>query len=101
MTHQNFREHPAAQGTSTFFALMAEFGSGFIELERVCDKFFGLAPSEAKRRAALHRLPIPAFKSGSQKSGWIISLNDLAALLDERARRAREEWSKSQTKAVR
>lgn len=86
---------------STYFALMAEFGSGNVELDKVCEKYFGLTIDEAKRRAATNRLPIPAFRSGSQKSPWLVSLSDLAAHLDAQHEAARMEWSKSQTGTAR
>jgi hypothetical protein len=83
--------------TSTYFALMAEFGAGQVELERVLEKFFGLTPSAAKSRAAMHQLPVPAFRAGSQKSPWLISLADLAEHLDKRREAAKKDWELCQT----
>lgn len=37
--------------TSTFFALMAEFGTVEVELGKVCEKYFGLSEDKAKARA--------------------------------------------------
>lgn len=85
--------------TSTYFALLAEFGGGDIELSRVAVKYFGLTEAEAKRRAALNRLPIPAFRAGSQKSPWLISATDLAKHIDDARARAAREWQKSQSAA--
>ncbi|WP_430538981.1 pyocin activator PrtN family protein [Lysobacter enzymogenes] len=39
---------------------------------------------------------MPAFRLGSQKSPWLISAIELAALIDERAGRARKEWARLQ-----
>ncbi len=79
-------------GISTFFALLAEFGTAEIELERVCQKYFDVGPQEAKRRASLHRLPVPAHRCGGQKSGWLINAADLAAHIDRQREAAAREW---------
>jgi len=79
---------------STFFALMAEFQTSQVELERVCVKYFGLTVSEAKKRASLNRLPVPAFRCSTQKSSWLIHLEDLANLIDTQHKNARETWQK-------
>jgi Pyocin activator protein PrtN len=81
----------------TYFALMGEFGSGQVELEKVSEKYVGLTPREACRRAILSRLPIPAFHAGGQKSPWVVSLADLAEHIDARFAAARTEWLKSRT----
>src|SRR3546814_4547683 len=82
--------------TSTYFALLAEFGTAEIELSKVCSKYFGLTEAEAKRRATLNRLPVPAFHTGSQKSPWLVSAVDLARHIDSARETAFEEWKKSQ-----
>ncbi|MFO7189932.1 MAG: pyocin activator PrtN family protein [Pseudomonadota bacterium] len=74
---------------------MAEFdGAACVELEKVSEKYFGLSPEEAKRRAARDpaRLPVPPFRGGSQKAPWLISLADLAAHLDSQREAARRAW---------
>ncbi len=83
--------------TSTYFALMAEFGAGQVELVKICEKHLGLIPKEACRRAVLNKLPVPVFRTGSQKSPWLVSLEDLAAHIDTRLTVARREWEKSQS----
>nr|WP_282450738.1 pyocin activator PrtN family protein [Marinobacter xestospongiae] len=72
--------------------MMAEFGSAEIPLEAMCEKFFGLKPDMAKKRAASQRLPIPAYRGGTQKSGWLISAQDLADYIDKQREKARKEW---------
>ena len=81
--------------TSTFFALLAEFGTAEIELERVCQKYFSLNPDQAKKLAARHRLPVPAHRCGGQKSGWLVNAADLAKQIDERREQAQLEWQNS------
>lgn len=81
---------------STYFALLAEFGTAEIELARVCSKYFGLAEPEAKRRAARQKLPVPAHRGGGQTSGWLINAADLAEHIDRQRRLAAEQWAKSQ-----
>jgi hypothetical protein len=48
------------------FGLLAEFGTAEIPLEKVCEKYFGLSVTKAKRRAGMQQLPIPAYRIGSQ-----------------------------------
>jgi Pyocin activator protein PrtN len=76
---------------STYFGLLTEFGETNISLSRVAPKYFGLSFSEAKRRAVSDLLPCRVFRLGGQKSPWLVSVGDLAELIDiqrERAERA-------------
>lgn len=77
----------------TYFGLLAEFGESEIPLERVCDKYFGLSVAKAKRRACLQKLPVPAYRAGSQKSPWLISAIDLARHIDEQRTDAARQWA--------
>lgn len=79
-------------GVSTFFALMAEFGTAEIPLDAVAEKYFGLGPDKARNRAARQQLPVPAYRGGSQKSQWLVSAAVLAEHLDDQKARARLEW---------
>lgn len=81
--------------TSTYFALLAEFGTAEIELAKVAARFFGLDEPEAKRRAARNRLPVPAHRLAGQKSPWLVNASDLAALIDRHREEAAEEWQRS------
>lgn len=83
---------PTAVKTSTFFALMIEFGTTEIPLSACCKKYFGYDEAEAKRRAATQKLPVPVFRGGSQKSGWLVSATDLAERIDQLRAAARAEW---------
>ncbi len=80
--------------TSTFFALMAEFQTASVELNKVCEKYFGLTAPEAAKRANLNRLPIPAFRCGTQKSAFMIHIEDLATLIDDQRAKAITQWQK-------
>lgn len=73
---------------STVFMLMAEFGSAEIPLALVCEKYFGLKESEAKRQAALGTLPVKAHRLAGQKSPWLISAIDLAEVIDQQRQAA-------------
>lgn len=53
--------------SSTFFTLIAEFGTGDIPLEKCCDKYFGMSLTKASAHAKHQKLPIPAYPGGSQK----------------------------------
>lgn len=77
---------------STTFLLLAEFGTGIIPLEDIAEKYLGLSPRLANERAARRDLPLPAYRAGSQKSLWLVRVDDLAALLDERRNLACREW---------
>ena len=77
--------------TPTYFGLLAEFGEAEIPLQRVCEKYFGLSVSKAKRRACLQQLP--AYRVGSQKSPWLISAADLAKHIDQQRQLATDQWA--------
>lgn len=79
--------------TRTLFLLLAEFGTGQIPLDR-CAHHFGLSPDEAKRAAARQKLPVPAFRLGSQKSPWLVSAEALAKYIDTQAQAAQVEWKR-------
>lgn len=78
---------------NTFFALMAEYGTCYIPLSR-CAHLFGLTPEEAAKRANRLRLPVPAFRAGSQKSPWLVDASQLAAYLDDLRLKATDEWQR-------
>jgi hypothetical protein len=79
---------------NTAFLLMAEFGGSEIPLEQLAVKYFGLSDRQAKERASLNKLPVPAYRMGSQKSPWLVSANDLADFIDKQREQARAEWQK-------
>ncbi|MDA0681404.1 MAG: pyocin activator PrtN family protein [Proteobacteria bacterium] len=79
--------------TPTYFGLLAEFGESEIPLDRVSEKYFGLSVPKAKRRACLQQLPVPAYRTGSQKSPWLISAIDLAKHIDQQRHIASKQWA--------
>lgn len=81
---------------NTFFALLAEYGTSQIPLDRV-SSIFGLSPKEAEKRACLQKLPVPAFRAGTQKSPWLVDAGKLASYLDDCKARAEADWRKMQS----
>lgn len=79
----------------TFFALMAEFGTAQIPVER-CAALFGLSPKKAEEYASRQKLPVPAFRIGSQKSPWLVDAHQLAEHLDAAKEQARKDWERIQ-----
>ena len=80
---------------NTTFLLMAEFDSSMIPLSKIKDRFFGIEKdAEANRRARDHKLPVPAFRMGSQRSGYFVRAEDLAEYIDKIATEQRETWKK-------
>ncbi len=74
---------------STYFGLLAEFDAAEVRLEECCEKYFGLSPAQAKRKASEYKLPVKAYRSGaSQKAGWLISITDLAQHIDAQKKEA-------------
>ena len=79
--------------TSTYFSLMAEFGSAQIPLEDLCVKYFNLSPAVAKREAAKQSLPIPVLKLRSgQKGKYFVKAEILAEYIDKQSEIAELEW---------
>ena len=79
---------------NTYFALMSEFGTGTVALSDICEKYFGLNPAQAQRKARRHELPVPTFRgANSQKCPVLISLTDLAKHLDEMRAIAQHEFT--------
>ncbi|WP_299775671.1 pyocin activator PrtN family protein [uncultured Pseudoteredinibacter sp.] len=81
---------------STFFTLMAEFGTGDIPLEACCEKYFGMNLRKASAYARNQQLPVPVYRGGSQKSTWLVSATDLANHIDSLKKKARKDWQRLQ-----
>jgi len=77
---------------STYFGLLAELGEANIPLVRISLKYFGLSVGEAARRASSQQLPCRVFRLGGQKSPWLVSIADLAELIDKRRAEAGRLW---------
>lgn len=69
---------------NTIFLLMAEFETASIPLSDVCEKYFGMKPATADKKAVLGQLPIPTFRAGeSQKAPRMIHIQDLADYIEK------------------
>lgn len=77
---------------STYFALMAEFGTGHIPVTEVGRKYFGYDDRKAKAEAAKGRYPFPVFRAGGQKSIWMVDICVFADYLDKVKEKAKEEY---------
>ena len=72
---------------STYFGLLAEFGTSEIPLELVCKKYLGCELPRA--RAARKALPVTAYRPvNSQKAGYLVSAAELAEHLDRQKEKA-------------
>jgi hypothetical protein len=77
-------------------ALERRFGPN-ARLDAISEEFFGLTPKKAAEYAALNRLPVPTFRlRDSQGAPLMVSVADLAALVEERHAAALPEWEKCQ-----
>jgi hypothetical protein len=87
---------------TTFKRLQAEFEDNegrlvnAVPLFDVCDKYLGLSSKKAGQMANTATLALPAFRLGSQKTPWLVSLVDLAKLIDEKEAEARTDWEARQ-----
>jgi hypothetical protein len=83
--------------TDTEIALIAAHRTPVIPLDAICKEQFNLSPEEARRAAALHRLPVPAFKlRDSARAPFVVKAKDLAAHIDSQAEEASRAWERSQ-----
>ena len=76
---------------NTVFLVLAEFNSSEIQLNQVCEKHFGMSLPQAKRKAALHQLPVPFYKK-SGKSGYFTTAIEWAEFIDKQRSEAKKEW---------
>jgi len=84
-----------AMSSSTYFSLLAEFGTGDIPLQDICQKFFGLNIRKAGEKARTQQLPIPVYRGGSQKSLWLVSSVDLSNFIDKKREQAQKDWDRT------
>ena len=76
---------------NTLYFLMAEFQTVTPALSNICEKYLGMKPATAEKKALLGELAIPTFRIGeSQKAPRLVHLEDLASHIDK----AREEGRK-------
>lgn len=78
-------------------ALIQEFGTKIIPLESVIH-YAGISAAKwARDKAAIGRLPFPAFKVGSAKGKWYVNAEHLAAYLDNLSKEATNLHAKINT----
>lgn len=76
---------------NTMFLLMAEYETPAVPLSEICEKYLGLKPATAEKKALLGELTLPTFRLGeSQKSPRLVHLQDLAELIDRKRKEAKE-----------
>ncbi|XYQ56785.1 pyocin activator PrtN family protein [Pectobacterium carotovorum] len=69
---------------NTIFLLMAEFNSATVPLSDISEKYFGLKPATAEKKALIGEFPIPTFRAAdSQKAPRMVHIQDLADHLDQ------------------
>lgn len=78
----------------TIWLLFAEHETGEIPLRDICEEHLGMDYKTACYNASKQRLPFPVHKNGSQKSLWMVDINDLAKHIDEQKEMAKNEWRK-------
>ncbi|MBL4898696.1 MAG: pyocin activator PrtN family protein [Colwellia sp.] len=80
---------------NTLFLLMSQYDNPLIPLDDVADEYFAIkTKSEADRQAKDHKLPVPAFRLGKQRSQWFIHVEELAKFIDETRLKQKEIWNK-------
>ncbi|MGE0972364.1 pyocin activator PrtN family protein [Klebsiella sp. WOUb02] len=77
---------------NTMFLLMAEFETSTIPLSVIAERYLGMRPATADKKAGCGELPIPTFRVGdSQKSPRMVHVADLAEFIDMRRKAAKDE----------
>lgn len=79
---------------STYFGLLAEFGTANLPLDKVALAYFGYDPKFAARCAVRKSLPVPAFRLAGQKSPWLIAAQDLADWIDKARAASQHEYAR-------
>lgn len=65
--------------------------NALVRLDEISKPLFGLTPELARRKAALGRLPVAAFRLNNIRKGpFMVRKADIDALVDQRSRRAAE-----------
>lgn len=77
---------------NTLELLKREFDGPTAPLVDISTKYLGISARKAGDMAKANTLPLPAYRLGSQKSPWLVSLVDLAKLIDRQAEGARTDW---------
>ncbi|XUA17723.1 pyocin activator PrtN family protein [Citrobacter sp. OP27] len=76
---------------NTLYFLMAEFETVTPALSNICEKYLGMKPATAEKKALLGELALPTFRIGeSQKAPRLVHLEDLACHIDKARKEGRE-----------
>lgn len=74
---------------------MAEFEASVIPLSDIAERYFGMKPVTADKKAGAGDLPVPTFRIGdSQKAPRMVHVNDLADFIDKRRGEAKIELAR-------
>jgi hypothetical protein len=77
----------------THTILLEQFGSVIIPVEELAESYLHLARRTALNMAKTHSLPFPCFRLGdSNKSPFVVHLNDLVEFIDRRVAEERRVW---------
>ncbi|KHN50691.1 pyocin activator PrtN family protein [Pectobacterium fontis] len=77
---------------NTMFLLMAEFNTATIPLSSIAERYLGMKPATADKKAGAGDLPIPTFRLGdTQKAPRMVHVKDLADFIDSRRIEAQRE----------
>ncbi len=80
---------------NTVFLLMAAHnGKAVLSLEEVAKEYLGMNDKiRIQRKARAGEFPFPVFRLGnSQKSPWLVSIEDLAAYIDKQKEAAKKDF---------
>lgn len=87
-----------AQGELPGCLLMAEFSTATIQLNLIAERYLGMKPATASKKAGAGDLLIPSFRmNDSQKAPRIVHVSDLAMYIDSEREKARKELKYIQT----
>jgi hypothetical protein len=78
---------------STYFALMAEFGTAHVPVTIIGKKYFGYSEIVAKNNATRNKYPFLVFRAGGDKSIWLTDIVDVAAYIDKVKEKAKLEYN--------
>ncbi|WP_310606737.1 pyocin activator PrtN family protein [Buttiauxella brennerae] len=83
---------------NTLYFLMAEFETVTPALSDICEKYLGMKPATAEKKALLGELSLPTFRViDSQKAPRLVHLEDLAQHIDKARKEGKDllEYIKS------
>lgn len=77
---------------NTVFLLMAEFGTPTIPLSQIAERYLGMKPETANKKANCGELALPSFRlDQGQKAPRIVHVKDLADFIDRKRDEAKRE----------